>query len=383
MSGFLALEDGSIFRGESFGFDSTVAAEICFNTSLTGYQEMLTDPSYKGQILTLTYPEIGNYGVNEQDVESYCPHVNGLIIRELSPVASNWRCQETLQSYLLRYKIPALKGVDTRALTKKLRQHGAMKGVLSSQDLSEDEAVCMAKDWHGLEGIDYVKEVTSQKIYNWHEKEICNEEWLDDYRLKTLKIDNALPPIKYKIVAYDFGIKYNILRCLRQNGFDVTVVPASTTAEEVLAINPDGIFLSNGPGDPAAVTYAHEAVRSLIGKKPIFGICMGNQILAHALGGKTTKLKFGHRGGNQPVKDLATNRVVITSQNHGFAVDGDSFDEVGVEVSHINLNDGTCEGLQHKELPVFSVQYHPEASPGPHDANYLFKKFSKVIEDFT
>ncbi|MEM9445602.1 MAG: glutamine-hydrolyzing carbamoyl-phosphate synthase small subunit [Verrucomicrobiota bacterium] len=378
MSGFLALEDGSIFKGESFSVEMTVAAEICFNTSMTGYQEMLTDPSYKGQILTLTYPEIGNYGVNQEDVESERPHVSGFVIRELSPVASNWRSRETLTSYLQRNNIPALKGVDTRALTKKLREVGAMKGVLSTAGMDEQEAVRMAKDWHGLEGIDYVKEVTCKEPYEWMDED--SEAWVDNYRLKVLKQREKLPPVKHRIVAYDFGIKYNILRRLRQNGFAVTVVPASTSAEQVMKMDPDGLFLSNGPGDPSALPYAHQAVKELVGKKPIFGICMGNQILAHAFGGRTKKLKFGHRGGNQPVKDLETNRVAITSQNHGFAVDAESIEAVGAKVTHVNLNDGTCEGLRHKELPVFSVQYHPEASPGPHDADYFFQQFAKVID---
>lgn len=381
MSGFLALEDGSIFRGESFGSKATVTAEICFNTSMTGYQEILTDPSYKGQVVTMTYPEIGNYGISPEDTESAHPHVSGFIVRELSPVASNWRSRETLPTYLERHGIPALKHIDTRALTKKLRVHGAMKGVLTSKPLSEQEAVSMARGWHGMAGSDYVKEVTCAKAYSWEEGDEDSRPWADDHAIKKLGISRELPAVKHRIVAYDFGIKYNILRRLRQNGFSVTVVPATTSAEDVLALNPDGVFLSNGPGDPEPVEYAHKAVAGLIGKKPVFGICMGHQILSHALGAKTFKLKFGHRGGNQPVKDLMTGAVTITSQNHGFAVDTDSLEKAGAELTHINLNDGTCEGLRHKQWPVFSVQYHPEASPGPHDADYFFRQFEKIISE--
>jgi carbamoyl-phosphate synthase small subunit len=379
MNGLLALEDGSVFHGVPFGAPGTVVGEVCFNTSMTGYQEILTDPSYKGQIVTLTYPEIGNYGVNPEDVESYQPHVSGLITRELSPVASNWRSAEPLSDYMARHKIPGLTRLDTRALTKKLRVTGALKGVLTTEPMSPEQAVQKAREWTGLVGVDYVKEVTCREPYHWESKGIASERWVDGHEAAAQPPKNALPPSRNCIVAFDFGVKYNILRRLRQHGFDIQVVPARTSAQEVLALNPDGVFLSNGPGDPAALDYAHETVRELIGKKPIFGICLGHQILCHAMGGKTFKLKFGHRGGNQPVKDLLNGKVSITSQNHGFAVDPASL-PADVEVTHINLNDGTCEGLRHRKHPVFSVQYHPEAAPGPHDATYFFEEFAKVID---
>jgi len=378
--GLLALEDGTIFPGEPYGAEGIAVGEVCFNTSMTGYQEILTDPSYKGQIVALTYPEIGNYGVNPEDVESWRPHVSGFITRELSPVASNWRSRQTLPDYLKENSIPALKGIDTRALTKLLRVTGAMKGVLSTGGLTPEEAVTKARGWRGMEGADFVRDVTCREAYDWDQQDEKSRKWLDDYVLEVEPKLRDLPTVRHRIVAFDLGLKYNILRRLRQSGLQVKVVPATTTAQEVLALNPDGVFLSNGPGDPAAVTYVHEALRGLIGKKPIFGICMGHQVLGHALGGKTFKLKFGHRGGNQPVKDLQTGKVSITSQNHGFAVDPDSLPKDQVEVTHINLNDGTCEGLRHRSLPIFSVQYHPEASPGPHDASYLFEEFSKVLD---
>lgn len=378
--GLLALEDGTVFHGEAYGAEGVAVGEICFNTSMTGYQEILTDPSYKGQIVAMTYPEIGNYGVNPEDVESWRPHVSGFLTRELSPVASNWRSRQSLDEYLKQYHIPALKGIDTRALTKKLRTGGAMKGVLSTGGLSPEEAVQKARDWQGMEGSDFVKEVTCPKAYDWDPSDEQSRKWFDNYVLNKTPNIGDLPPIRHRIVAYDLGLKYNILRRLRQVGFQVHVVPASTSASEVLALNPEGVFLSNGPGDPAAVTYVHEALRGLIGKKPVFGICMGHQVLGHALGGSTFKLKFGHRGGNQPVKDLITGKVTITSQNHGFAVDPKSLPADKVEVTHINLNDQTCEGLRHRQLPVFSVQYHPEAAPGPHDATYFFEQFAKVLD---
>lgn len=376
----LALEDGSVFRGESFGGDATVTAEVCFNTSMTGYQEILTDPSYKGQMVALTYPEIGNYGVNDQDAESYQPHVSALIIRELSPIASNYRSSGSLEEYLKKHQIPGVKGIDTRALTKKLRVNGSLKGVLTTQDLTDAEAVGLAKSWPGLVGVDYVKEVTCTESYRWDVEGKQIATWRDSYELEQNPSYAVMPELKHKIVAYDFGIKYNILRRLREQGFDVTVVPAQTSAKDVLALKPAGVFLSNGPGDPAALTYAHEAVAEIIGQVPLFGICLGHQIMGHALGAKTFKLKFGHRGGNQPVLDFATGKVSITSQNHGFAIDLDTVNQETVEVTHVNLNDRTCEGLKHKKHPAFSVQYHPEAAPGPHDANYFFKQFRNVIE---
>jgi carbamoyl-phosphate synthase small subunit len=380
MTALLALEDGSVFRGESFGGSGTVAGEVCFNTSMTGYQEILTDPSYKGQIVALTYPEIGNYGINDEDVESYQPHVSGFIVRELSPVASNYRSNSTLDEYLKKNNIPGIKHIDTRALTKKLRVTGSMKGLLTTENLSDEAAVAQARVWHGMVGMDYVKDVTCKKSYRWDEKGADAATWKDLHELEQNPKLAEMPALKHKIVAYDFGIKYNILRRLREQGFDVTVVPATTPASEVLAMKPDGVFLSNGPGDPAALSYAHRAVSEIIGQVPLFGICLGHQIMGHALGGSTFKLKFGHRGGNQPVQDLTTGKVSITSQNHGFAVDASSMDSEKVEVTHINLNDGTCEGLRHKKHPAFSVQYHPEAAPGPHDANYFFEEFRNVVE---
>ncbi|MFQ3670309.1 MAG: glutamine-hydrolyzing carbamoyl-phosphate synthase small subunit [Verrucomicrobiia bacterium] len=380
MKALLALEDGSVFRGESFGGSGSFEGEVCFNTSMTGYQEILTDPSYKGQMVAMTYPEIGNYGISPEDEESYRPHVGGLIVRELSPVASSWRSRERLEDYLARHGILGIRGVDTRALTKRLRVVGAMKGYLTTEELSDGAAVERARAWPGLVGVDYVKEVTHREGFEWDESGEKSRHWRDGHELGRDPEAGRVEPVRHRIVAFDFGMKYNILRSLRRHGFGVRVVPATTSAEEVLALNPDGVFLSNGPGDPAALDYAHRAVRGLLGKKPLFGICLGHQVLGHALGGRTFKLKFGHRGGNQPVQDRATGRVAITSQNHGFAVDPDSLPRGEVEVSHVNLNDGTCEGLRHREVPAFSVQYHPEAAPGPHDADYFFGEFRKLID---
>ncbi|HEY5704486.1 MAG TPA: glutamine-hydrolyzing carbamoyl-phosphate synthase small subunit [Terrimicrobiaceae bacterium] len=386
MDAILALEDGTIFRGTSFGAAQTQAGEVCFNTSMTGYQEVLTDPSYRGQIVAMTYPLVGNYGVNLIDVESAAPQVRGFVIEELSSLASNWRSQGSLDEYLLEHGIPGIQGIDTRALTRRLRRSGAMRACIAVGDASDEEAVSLAKAVP-YEGVDFVQEVTTRTAYDWDTENRLSRKWvLSRSDLPPdLSADEAgnrfeeLPPASHRIVAYDFGLKRNILRSLRRNGFAVRVVPASMPAAEVLAMNPEGIFLSNGPGDPAALNYAHEAVRGLIEKRPLFGICLGHQILALALGGKTFKLKFGHRGANQPVKDLRTGKVAITSQNHGYAVDPDSLPE-NVEVTHINLNDGTVAGLRHKMLPAFSVQYHPEASPGPHDASYFFAEFAKEVE---
>lgn len=385
MEALLALEDGTIFRGESFGARAPQAGEICFNTSMTGYQEVLTDPSYRGQIVAMTYPLIGNYGINTLDVESETPHVRGFVIEELSPVASNWRSQMTLHDYLEKNGIPGIQGIDTRALTKRLRTSGAMRAcVFPGTD--ETEALRLARGV-SYEGVDFVKEVTAKTSYEWDREGGLSRKWILArsempgmvQRDEVGNVFEPLPPPRRRIVAYDFGMKENILRSLRRNGFAVDVVPAGTSAEEVLAMNPDGVFLSNGPGDPAALTYAHETVRGIVGKKPLFGICLGHQILALALGGKTFKLKFGHRGANQPVKDLRSGKVAITSQNHGYAVDPDSLPSE-VEVTHVNLNDGTVAGLRHRELPAFSVQYHPEASPGPHDAAYFFSEFAKEVD---
>jgi carbamoyl-phosphate synthase small subunit len=383
MKAILALEDGSVFRGQGFGARASACGEVCFNTSMTGYQEILTDPSYKGQIVTMTYPLIGNYGVNNQDVESWRPHAAGFVIRELSPVVSNWRADYSLADYLAKNGIPGIQGVDTRALTKKLRVRGALNGFITTEDISEAEAVERAKNWPGLIGVDYVREVTHREAFRWDEKDeqsaafdLVRGNQLADAR-NTRK---PLPPADIPIVAFDYGMKYNILRRLRQHGFAVQVLPATATAADALKHKPAGIFLSNGPGDPAALDYIVREVSTLTGTGiPIFGICLGHQILGQALGGKTFKLKFGHRGGNQPVKDLESGRVEITSQNHGFAVDPASL-PAEVAVHRINLNDQTVEGLRHKTKPIFCVQYHPEASPGPHDSNPLFGEFRRLVE---
>jgi carbamoyl-phosphate synthase small subunit len=379
MRAILALEDGRIFEGESFGASGTRVGEVCFNTSMTGYQEVLTDPSYRGQIVAMTYPLIGNYGTNALDQESREPHVRGFVIEELSEIPSSWRSESSLEDYLRGWEIPGVQGIDTRALTRHLRERGAMKACLTSEALSEKEAVSQAIEGQGVIGMDYVREVSTPASYRWDPDDHLSTQWSVASGNADEIIRQALPPVRYRVVAYDFGIKENILRRLRQNGFGITVVPATTKADEVLALKPDGVFLSNGPGDPSVLSYAHESLRGLIGKTPIFGICLGHQVLGFAVGGKTFKLKFGHRGGNQPVKDLRTGKVAITSQNHGFAVDADSLPKE-MEVTHINLNDGTVEGMRHRELPVFSVQYHPEAAPGPHDAGYFFSQFAKLIE---
>ena len=389
MSAILALEDGRCFLGEPFGAPVSALGEMVFNTSMTGYQEVVTDPSYRGQIVAMTYPQIGNYGVNALDAESHEPHVRGLVIEELSDIASNWRSEASLNDYLLRWNIPGIQGIDTRALTKHLRQRGAMRACITATAGSREEAVRMAQAGEGMVGMDFVREVTAARPYQWDPGDKQSRVWTivkgdgaSDVEIDPggLEVFRKLPPVTHRIVAYDFGLKHNILRHLRQEGFGVTVVPATTPASDVLAMKPDGVFLGNGPGDPAALEYAHETVRGLVGRTPIFGICLGHQVLGYACGGKTYKLKFGHHGGNQPVKDLRTGKVAITAQNHGFAVDPDSLPS-NVEVTHINLNDGTVEGMRHREAPVFSVQYHPEAAPGPHDATYFFGQFRKLIEE--
>ncbi len=384
MKAILALEDGRYFEGESFGASGTRTGEICFNTSMSGYQEVLTDPSYRGQIVAMTYPLIGNYGINPLDDESSEPHVRGFVIEELCQVPSNWRSTQSLDAYLKQHSIPGIQGVDTRALTKHLRTLGAMRSVITTEVSSIEEAIKIAQDSAPMSGSDFVKEVTTKTAYTWDPNSELSRQWdiPSPSQNRSGGPEGAfhpLPEAKHHIVAYDFGMKHNILRGLRQSGFHVTVVPATTTADEVLAKNPDGVFLSNGPGDPSALGYIHKEVQQLIGKKPIFAICLGHQILGHAYGGKTFKLKFGHRGGNQPVKDLRTGKVSITSQNHGFAIDPASLPS-NVEVTHINLNDGTVEGMRHREAPVISVQYHPEAAPGPNDAKYFFAEFAKLID---
>ncbi len=376
----IALEDGSVFRGTAFGASAEACGEVCFNTSMTGYQEILTDPSYKGQIVAMTYPLIGNYGVNTHDVESWQPHVAGFIVRELSPIVSNWRADMSLPTYLGKNGIPGIQGIDTRALTKKLRVRGALNGFITTKEISDAEAIDRAKNWPGLVGVDYVKEVTHKKPFLWDEKDEQSGDFTLPVGNTTRAIFGPLPTADIPIVAYDFGMKYNILRRLRQLGFKPQVVPATTPAEEALKYKPAGIFLSNGPGDPAALGYAVQAVSHLVKSGvPIFGICLGHQILGQAFGGKTFKLKFGHRGANQPVKDLNSGKVEITSQNHGFAVDAASLPK-DVQVDRINLNDQTVEGMRHKTKPIFCVQYHPEASPGPHDSTPLFAEFRQLIE---
>jgi carbamoyl-phosphate synthase small subunit len=383
MKAILALEDGTVYRGRGFGAGASACGEVCFNTSMTGYQEILTDPSYRGQIVTMTYPLIGNYGINLQDMESWRPHVAGFVIRELSPIMSNWRADMSLSEFLEKNGIPGIEGLDTRALTKKLRVRGALKGFISTEAISEAEAVEQAREWPGIVGKDFVREVTHAEPFLWDEK----DEFSGAFNLvhgpgeqDARNIREPLPPADIPIVAYDFGMKYNILRRLRQQGFKVQVVPAGATAEEVMRRKPAGVFLSNGPGDPAALGYAVREVAALVKLGvPMFGICLGHQILGQAFGGKTFKLKFGHRGANQPVKDLESGRVEITSQNHGFAVDAGSLPDE-VQVDRINLNDRTVEGMRHKTKPVYCVQYHPEASPGPHDSTRLFKQFRELIE---
>lgn len=375
----LALEDGTVFHGKGFGASATSCGEVCFNTSMTGYQEILTDPSYKGQIVTMTYPEIGNYGVNPEDIESYQPHVSGFVVRELSPIVSNWRSSESLNDYLKANGIPGIEGIDTRALTKKLRVRGALNGVISTENLSDEEARQQAANWPGMVGADYAKVVTHKKAFAWDEHEQTNEEFTLPQGADSSPAPPPLPAAEIPIVAFDFGIKYNILRCLRRHGFKVQVVPATATAEEVQCYQPAGLFLSNGPGDPAALDYAVRNVKELIDHGlPTFGICLGHQVLGQALGAKTFKLKFGHRGANQPVKDLESGQIEITSQNHGFAVDDNALPDE-VQVDRINLNDQTVEGLKHRSKRVFSVQYHPEASPGPHDSQPLFQRFRDMV----
>jgi carbamoyl-phosphate synthase small subunit len=381
MKAMLALEDGSVFHGQGFGARASAGGEVCFNTSMTGYQEILTDPSYKGQIVTMTYPLIGNYGVNSQDVESWKPHAAGFVIRELSPVVSNWRADFSLAEYLEQNGIPGIQGIDTRALTKKLRVRGALNGFISTEAISEAEAVQRATKFV-FAGVDYVKEVTHKKEFRWDEKDEQSAAFDLVRGIKGSDARNTrkpLPPADIPIVAFDYGMKYNILRRLRQHGFATQVLPATATAADALKHKPAGIFLSNGPGDPAALDYIVREVKTLADSGiPIFGICLGHQILGRAFGGKTFKLKFGHRGGNQPVKDLESGKVEITSQNHGFAVDATSLPS-DVAVTRINLNDQTVEGLRHKTKPIFCVQYHPEASPGPHDSTPLFAEFRSLI----
>lgn len=364
MKGALALEDGRVYEGESFGAEGRRAGEIVFNTSMTGYQEILTDPSYKGQIVAMTYPLIGNYGTNPRDVESAGPKVEGFVVREYCPYPSNWDAEWSLADYLKRYGIVAISEVDTRALTRHVRTAGAMRAIIAAGDYDADELVEEARKWRGLGGYDLVKEVTCAEAYVYPPSA------------------NAGPDA-FRVVVFDYGVKENILRCLAALGCHVTVVPADTTAEAALAYEPDGILLSNGPGDPEGVPYAVEEVRHLLGRRPLFGICLGHEFLGLALGAKIKKLKFGHRGSNHPIRDLRTGEIDITCQNHGYHVDLESLQSAqDVEVTHVNLNDHTAAGLRHRRIPAMSIQYHPEASAGPHDARHLFGSFLEMMAQY-
>ena len=375
----LALEDGSVFRGFSFGADKTVQGEAVFNTGMTGYQETLTDPSYFGQIVAMTTPQIGNYGINEQDEESDGPKVAGFAVRELSPVVSNWRATGSLDQYLKKNGVPGIEGVDTRAITKRIRERGALKSCLSTLGISDQEALQRAREWVGIEGQDFVSKVTCEDSFPWDPE--GKRSFPFTVQGTNLKKSFKTASVEHRLVALDYGAPRAIYNTLRRHGFEVIVMPADSTAEQVRAQKPDAIFLSNGPGDPSALEYAHQTVSNLIPDFPIFGICLGHQILTHAIGADTFKLKFGHRGGNQPVKNMETERVAITSQNHGFASDKKKLEEMGAVVTEYNLNDQTVAGMRLNKLPVFSVQYHPEASPGPNDANHLFHTFHKLVSE--
>ena len=371
MKAILALADGKTYEGKHFGSSDETEAEIVFNTSMSGYQEIITDPSYCGQMVVMTYPLIGNYGINPEDFESDRPYLSGFIIKELSRIQSNWRSRGSLEDFLKKNKVFGIQGIDTRSLTKRIREKGAQQAVLSKDTSNPQRLIKKARKSPGLIGRDLVKEVTCKKAYDWNENE-----WLIQNGQTQLRELGARP---FKVLVYDFGVKRNILRKLTFAGCKVKVIPANTPSKEVLGANPDGIFLSNGPGDPAAVPYAIESVKNILGKVPVFGICLGHQILSLALNGSTYKLRFGHHGGNQPVLNTKTGKVEITAQNHGFAVKENSLGE-HINVSSYNLNDKTVEGIQHKTMPIFSVQYHPEASPGPQDSNYLFENFVKLMK---
>jgi carbamoyl-phosphate synthase small subunit len=382
----LALEDGRVFKGRAAGARTRRGGEVVFNTSITGYQEVFTDPSYSGQIVCLTYPHIGNVGTNLDDEESAKPYIEGLITREFSALASNWRSSETAQAYLERYGVPVIWDVDTRALVRHLRDVGALRGVVATDGTSVEKLIAEARALPTMAGLELASRVTSKKKYEWRRGSIdldaaqtANAGAPAVDKLKAAAASGSGP--RYKVVAYDFGIKQNILRLLVDYGCDVTVVPAQTSADDVLALKPNGVFLSNGPGDPEPIGYAVANIRKMLGRVPIFGICLGHQLCGLALGGRTFKLKFGHHGSNHPVQNLRTRKVEITSQNHGFCVDPDSLPASDVEITHVNLNDHTNEGMRHRSLPLFSVQYHPEASPGPHDARYLFDDFISLMKE--
>jgi carbamoyl-phosphate synthase small subunit len=380
MQAILALEDGRIFRGHGYGAPGECQGEVVFNTSLTGYQEIATDPSYAGQIVVLTNPQIGNYGTCQADNESARPYIEGLIVREFSPISSNWRSERVTDEYMERYSVPVLAEIDTRALVRHLRTHGVMRGVISTEAVDPQTLVQKAKSIRKMDGTDLARVVSTQSIYTFDSADSRNQ--TGDPLLATSFLPREAVREHLHVVAYDFGIKQNILRMLVREGCRVTVVPAETSAEDVFDLKPDGVFLSNGPGDPEPVDYAVRAIRKFLGRVPVFGICLGHQLTGIALGGKTYKLKFGHHGGNHPVKNYSTGKVEITAHNHNFAVDPDSINANEVDLTHVDLNDQTLEGLRHRTLPLFSVQYHPEAAPGPHDSNYLFHDFRRMMEEW-